>query len=180
MRILFAYLITFLIGFSAYGQNTLSGTVISVSDGDTFTMLTQGNRQVKIRLHGIDCPERRQDFGTAAKNYTSSQIFGKIVQARVLKQDQYRRSIAIVILPNGKNLNQELLKSGMAWHYKKYDKSAEFALLEKQARINKAGLWKGKNPMPPWEFRKLRRNIKAENPGFSEKWGNVMPRADLF
>lgn len=180
MRILFAYLITFLVGFSAYGQNTLSGKVISVSDGDTFTMLTQGNRQVKIRLHGIDCPEKRQDFGTVAKNYTSGQIFGKIVQARVLKQDQYRRSVAIVILPNGKNLNQELLRAGMAWHYKKYDKSSEFALLEKQARINKAGLWKGKSPMPPWEFRKLRRNIKTGNLRFREKGANQLPGTDLF
>lgn len=169
MRILFAYLITVFISFSAYSQNILNGKVVSVSDGDTFTMLIQGDRQVKVRLHGIDCPEKRQDFGTVAKEYTSGQVFGKIVQARVLKKDQYRRSVAIVILPNGKNLNQELLRAGMAWHYIKYDKSAEFALLEKQARINKIGLWKGKSPIPPWEFRKLRRNIKAVNPHKRDK-----------
>lgn len=154
MKILFTYLIVVLIGSSAYSQSILNGKVIAVADGDTFTMLAEGNKQVKIRLHGVDCPEKKQDFGTVAKNYTSNLIFGKIVQVTALKKDQYRRIIAVVKLPNGKILNQELLKAGMAWHYKKYDKSIEFALLEEQARKNKAGLWKGKSPMPPWEFRK--------------------------
>lgn len=157
MKIPFVYLITFLISLSAYSQTILKGKVISVSDGDTFTILTEGNKQIKIRLHGIDCPEKRQDFGTVAKQYTSAQVFGKVIQAKVLRKDRYKRSVAIVILPNGKILNQELLKAGMAWHYKKYDKSAEFDLLEKQARKNKTGLWKGKSPIPPWEFRKMKR-----------------------
>ena len=156
MKILFTNLIAVLISISAYSQTILNGKVIAVADGDTFTMLTEGNKQVKIRLHGIDCPEKRQDFGTAAKNYTSSQVFGKVVSARILKKDQYKRLIAIVRLPNGKILNEELLKAGMAWHYKKYDQSSEFALLESQARKNKAGLWKGYKPIAPWEFRKLR------------------------
>ena len=154
MKILITNLIAVLISISAYSQTILNGKVIAVADGDTFTMLTKGNKQVKIRLHGIDCPEKRQDFGTLAKNYTSTLVFGKIVQARVLKKDQYKRIIAIVRLPNGKILNQELLKAGMAWHYKKYDQSREFARLEEQARKNKTGLWNGKSPMQPWEFRK--------------------------
>lgn len=154
MKILFTNLIAVLISISAYSQTILNGKVIAVADGDTFTMLTEGNKQVKIRLHGIDCPEKRQDFGTAAKNYTSSQIFGKVVRAHVLKKDRYKRFIAMVRLPNGKMLNQELLRAGMAWHYKKYDQSAEFASLEAQARKNKTGLWKGNSPMPPWDFRK--------------------------
>lgn len=167
MKSVIIYLISFLLSFSAYSQHILSGKVIAVADGDTFTMLTGGNTQVKIRLHGIDCPEKKQDFGNVAKQYTSAQVFGKTVQAKVLKQDRYKRSIAIVMLPNGKNLNHELLKAGMAWHYKQYDKSGEFDLLEKQARAIKTGLWKGKNPIAPWEFRKMIRQRKPAAHAFT-------------
>lgn len=156
MKILFTNLIAVLISISAYSQTILNGKIIAVADGDTFTMLTEGNKQVKIRLHGIDCPEKRQDFGTAAKTYTSTQVFNKVVSARVLKKDQYKRFIAIVILPNGKILNEELLRAGMAWHYKKYDQSTKFASLEAIAKKNKTGLWRGYKPIAPWEFRKLR------------------------
>lgn len=118
------------------------------------TILTKNNSQVKVRLYGIDCPERHQDFGTRAKLFTSDLSFGKTVEIRVINKDRYGRTVGKVILPDGKMLNKELLRMGLAWHYKQFDNSAEFAGLEQKARQNKKGLWSIKNPVAPWDFRR--------------------------
>src|SRR3954466_7515540 len=94
----------------------LKGKVVSIADGDTFTMLVDGNRQVKIRLHGIDCPEKKQDFGQVAKKFTSDMIFGKIVSVDEMDIDRYGRTIGMVHLSNGRILNEMLLQAGLAWH----------------------------------------------------------------
>lgn len=131
----------------------ITGKVISVQDGDTIEILN--NKQTyRIRLNGIDCPEKKQDFGNRSKQFTSDQCFGLIVTAIVTDQDRYGRYIADIILPNGKVLNEELVKAGLAWHYKQYSKSNRLATLERDARENKRGLWSLINPIPPWEFRK--------------------------
>ena len=135
-------------------QTILTGKVVGVSDGDTFTILISGNRQVKIRLHGVDCPEKSQDFGTKAKDFTSATIFAKSIKVQSKGKDRYGRTIGIAQLANGSTLNEALLKAGLAWHYKQYDKSEKYAKLEQQARIAKAGLWSHSKPQAPWEFRK--------------------------
>jgi micrococcal nuclease len=138
----------------ATGQAILTGKVVSVADGDTLTILTGNNSRIKVRLHGIDCPERHQDFGTQAKLFTSDLSFGQIVEVRIVNKDRYGRTVGKVILPDGRMLNEELLRVGLAWHYKQFDKSAEFARLEQQARQNKTGLWSMKDPVAPWNFRR--------------------------
>jgi len=135
-------------------QTIVTGTVVGVTDGDTFTLLTPAKKELKVRLHGIDCPEKNQDFGTRAKQFTSNLIFNKTVKVRIKNKDRYGRTIALVILPGGRILNEELLRSGMAWHYKTYDQSSKWASLENGARIRKVGLWSMKSPLAPWEFRK--------------------------
>ncbi|HEY0899155.1 MAG TPA: thermonuclease family protein [Sphingobacteriaceae bacterium] len=135
-------------------QTILTGVVVGIADGDTFTLLTPAKREVKVRLHGIDCPEKNQDFGSRAKQYTSNLIFKKTVRVQVKNKDRYGRTIALVVIPGGRILNEELLKAGMAWHYKKYDQSRKWTALENTARARRVGLWSLKNPVAPWAFRK--------------------------
>lgn len=138
---------------------TIKGKVVSVADGDTFTLLTDGNKQQKIRLHGIDCPEKKQDFGQVAKNFTSNMIFGKTINVKPTDIDRYGRTIAIVLLPDQMSLNELLLKNGLAWHYLQYDKNPNWNNLERSARKNKLGLWQHSAPVAPWNFRRNKQNV---------------------
>jgi micrococcal nuclease len=131
------------------------GRVVSIADGDTFTMLFK-SEQVKIRLHGIDCPERGQDFSNTAREFLADLVFGKDVVVRKMDTDRYGRTIGMVFI-DGINVNERLLGAGLAWHYKSYDNNSEWSQLENQARDKRAGLWSHPNPIPPWEYRKGRR-----------------------
>lgn len=127
--------------------------VVKIKDGDTIVVLDNTNTQLTIRVAGIDCPEKNQDFGQVAKQFTADQVFGKDVNIEKVSTDRYGRTVAFVLYEN-KNLSEELLKSGLAWHYKEYDKSKYLQDLEENARKNKIGLWIIENPTKPSEFRK--------------------------
>nr|WP_181718601.1 thermonuclease family protein [Pedobacter sp.]QJS06261.1 nuclease [Pedobacter sp.] len=133
------------------------GKVVAISDGDTITILTKEYKEIKIRLYGIDCPEKHQDFGNVAKQFTSKLCYGRSIKVQVVDVDRYGRAIGIVTLPDGKILNRELLKAGLAWHYKHFDQSAELSVLEMTAKQKKIGLWSQSKVTPPWEFRKQRK-----------------------
>lgn len=124
--------------------------VIRILDGDTMEILYQNN-PIKIRLAHIDCPEKRksQPFGNNAKIALSNLCFGQLVTVRSEKIDRYRRLIAVVINNKNINVNQEMVKLGMAWHFKKYSKDSFYATLELAARKRKVGLWQDPNPTPP-------------------------------
>lgn len=130
----------------------ITGKVVGITDGDTFTLLLQDSTTVKIRLASIDCPERKQPFYARAKQFASEAIFGKEVKVMVQSKDRYRRYIATVYYGR-KCLNEELLSHGFAWHFRKYSKDAHLQHLEDQARRKKRGLWVDKKPVPPWEWR---------------------------
>lgn len=130
----------------------IQGKVVAVMDGDTIEIV-RSNKVYRLRLDGVDCPEKSQAYGAAAKKFTSDRCFGKQVTAKIREQDKYGRYLAKVILPGGKELNALLLRNGYAWHYKQYNKDAAYAALENQARKEKLGLWADKNPLAPWEFR---------------------------
>jgi endonuclease YncB( thermonuclease family) len=132
---------------------TVKGKVVAVKDGDTIVIL-KNKTEYTIRLTGIDCPEKKQAFGMKAKQFASDQAFGKTVTAKIYSKDRYKRSLADIILPNGKILNYEMVRAGLAWHYKQYSKDAKLAELERQARKQKIGLWVDKDPVPPWQFRR--------------------------
>lgn len=134
------------------GYSQLVGKVTAIADGDTFTMLVS-NEQTRVRLHGIDCPERGQDFSKAARQFLAEMIFEKEVTVKEMDTDRYGRTIGIVII-DGKNINEELLKAGLAWHYKRYDLNSIWAKFEEQARYEKKGIWSQPNPIPPWDWRK--------------------------
>lgn len=134
-----------------------NGRVVGVTDGDTITVLRGGVGE-RIRLNGIDCPEKGQAFGAAAKQATSQLAFGKHVTVQTHGLDKFGRTIADVILPDGVNLNQELVRKGWCWWYRKYaPDNLTLEKLEADARASRAGLWRDLNPIPPWVFRKLRR-----------------------
>lgn len=134
---------------------TYIGRCVGVTDGDTIKVMHSG-RAVKIRLGGIDCPEMGQDFGTRAKQFTSAMVFGKEVQIREINLEMYVR-IGARIYVDGKDLSLELVKAGLAWHYKHYSKDPVLAEAEVEARKAKIGLWSMPNPIPPWEYRRFHR-----------------------
>ena len=137
--------------------NTFEGRVIGVKDGDTIEVFYNGEAQT-VRLLGVDCPEKKQAFGTRAKLFTSAMCFGKTVTVESNgKLDRYQRILGTVFV-DGKNLNAELVKAGMAWHYKYYSADKNLADLEEEAKQNKAGLWVDEEPVAPWEYRKGKRN----------------------
>ena len=137
-----------------------TGRVVGVTDGDTIKVLHNGKAE-KIRLHGIDCPEKAQPFGTKAKQFTSAMVFGKMVRVLTHGRDRYGRTVADVILPDGGNMNQALVKVGLAWWYRQYAPHDDtLRMLEDKARKDRLGLWADPHPVPPWEWR---RRAKSRN-----------------
>ncbi len=140
--------------------DTLTGKVVKVTDGDTITVLDNTNIQHRIRLQGIDAPERGQPYGNASSKHLASLVAGKTVSVKWAKRDRYRRIVGFVIV-DGHDVNLVQVKAGIAWFYRYYQKelSAEdrrrYATAEDQARTDRLGLWQDKNPMPPWEWRRL-------------------------
>lgn len=127
--------------------------VVGISDGDTLTVL-RGREQVRVRLHGIDCPESRQDFGTRARQLAADLAFGEVVTVEPVDTDRYGRIVAVVTLPDGRTLNHELVKAGLAWWYRRYaPDDRTLAALEAEARAARLGLWSQPEPTPPWEWR---------------------------
>lgn len=126
--------------------------VVSVFDGDTIDVLHNGQAE-RIRLSGIDCPEKGQAFGKEAKQFTFTLIHGKGVTIHVLRKDRHGRTVADVVLPDGTNVSRELLRGGLAWWYRQYSKDESLGALEEEARKAKRGLWADQDPIPPWEIR---------------------------
>lgn len=135
-------------------QTTLTGKVIGIKDGDTVVVLDSLNLQTTLRLAEVDCPEKSQPFGTKAKQFTSDQIYRKQIKYVVTDIDRYGRSIAMIYYDDDKYLSAELIKKGLAWHYKRYSISEELANFENSARLQKVGLWFEKKPIEPWEWRR--------------------------
>lgn len=137
--------------------------VIGIKDGDTVSIL-MGGKEKTVRLAHIDCPEKKQPFGSQAKTAISDLCFGKYISlSGDGKTDRNGRLIAELILPNGVNVNKTLVKMGLAWHFKQYSKDESYAKLEIAARNKKAGLWKDKNAISPWEWRTLRKSASKKN-----------------
>lgn len=129
-----------------------SGKVVGVADGDTITVMHNGKGE-KIRLYGIDCPEKRQAFGKKAKQFTSGMVFNKVVNVEPVATDRYGRTVAWINI-DGSSLNTGLIKAGLAWHYKRYSSDKNLAVLEDEARHAKAGLWADQAAQAPWAFRR--------------------------
>jgi len=147
--------VTILLAVPALADFT--GTVVAVADGDTLTVL-RGSEQVKVRFDGIDTPEKKQPFGTKAKQFTADACFGKTVTIVEKDTDRYGRTIGVVMI-GGRNLNLRIVQAGYGWWYREYaPKNHELAEAEKAAREARLGLWRDENPIPPWDWRKGQRD----------------------
>ena len=132
---------------------TIEGLVVKIADGDTLTLLTGSNEKIKVRLAGIDTPERKQPFGSEAKQALSKLVFQKKALIEVETKDRYGRTVGIVFV-DGQNINYELVRQGMAWVYRKYTNDEILYELEAQAKTKKTGLWADAKPIAPWSWRK--------------------------
>jgi endonuclease YncB( thermonuclease family) len=157
MKKLILIFILFLSNF-AYAK-TIEGLVVGVADGDTITVLDQQKNTYKIRLQGIDAPEKKQAFGEKSKQSLHDLVHSKQVRIEYDKEDKYGRIVGKVTVDDVDVCLQQLVL-GMAWHYKKYQNEqsvsdrALYSDTELKSKSLKLGLWTDDTPMPPWEFRK--------------------------
>jgi endonuclease YncB( thermonuclease family) len=138
---------------------TLQGKVVHIADGDTITVLDATNTQHKIRLQGIDAPEKAQAFGQRSKQSLHQLVHSMQVSVEFQKKDKYGRTVGKVVF-NGLDVCLEQIKLGMAWHYKHYESEQTkedretYAQAELATQAQALGLWKDKNTIPPWEYRR--------------------------
>jgi endonuclease YncB( thermonuclease family) len=147
---------------------TLSGRVVAIADGDTITILDSSNTQYKIRLAGIDAPEKKQPFGNVSKKSLSDMVYGKQVSVDYNKQDRYGRTVGKVIV-DGVDANLQQVKRGLAWFYKKYQNEQpledrlDYLHAQQDAEQSKVGLWTEPSPIPPRDFRKSKKQGNNNN-----------------
>jgi endonuclease YncB( thermonuclease family) len=138
-----------------------SGEVVGITDGYTITVLNSKTlKDVKIRLYGIDTPEKGQAFSKKARQFTSKMVYGKVVEIHRMDTDRYGRTVALVALDK-QLLNEELVKAGLAWVYDRYCHEMicnTWKSFQLRAKLDKQGLWADPNPIPPWEFRRKNRS----------------------
>jgi micrococcal nuclease len=154
------FFLIFLIGvfISAHAEEFI-GVVTRVADGDTVTVVVKNGDKIKIRLVGIDAPEKDQPHGQVSKNYLEETIQGKQINARCEKKDRYKRWLCKMFF-NGADMNLRQLELGNAWWYRAYAKDQSsgdrevYAEAESKARNDKLGLWSVASPVPPWDWRR--------------------------
>lgn len=141
-----------------------TGKVVSVHDGDTLTVLDAANVQHKVRLHGIDAPERKQAFGTVARERLAGLTAGKSVTVLLHDRDKYGRLVAGIVV-EGQDVNRQMVAEGLAWHYVRYSRDPGLAAAEREARAAGRGLWRDREPVPPWEWRASEKDRKGQPAG---------------
>jgi endonuclease YncB( thermonuclease family) len=165
--------------------HVLTGRVVKVVDGDTIYVLDDALTQHKIRLAGIDAPEKNQPYGLASRKHLASLVAGKSVTVEYTKYDRYGRIIGKVVI-NGVDVCLEQIKAGLAWHYKRYENEQApedrkmYARAEDQARTGRIGLWRDNNPRPPWEFRRFYRSRTSEEQGDTIRRDVTLLEAGLY
>jgi endonuclease YncB( thermonuclease family) len=150
------------------------GRVVAIADGDTLTILTTDQGQHRVRLAGIDTPEKRQPFGQVAKDHLSSLVDGQTVTVNYDKRDHYGRIVGKV-LTSGTDAGLRQVEAGLAWHYKRYEQEqsdwdrAAYARAEVQARAERRGLWRDPEPVSPWELpaTPVKENLATAGPSLS-------------
>ena len=136
--------------------------VLKVEEGDILSVVRKGKTE-EIRLYGIDCPEPDQPYGFEARRFTEKLAGGRTVNVNPTGTDAEGRTVAWVYA-DWQNLNLELVKNGFAWYDERYSMDPRLEEAEVGARRAKLGLWQGKAPVPPWDFRQRTRQSQAEGP----------------
>lgn len=138
----------------------LTGRVIDIASGDSITIVDASNVEYKVRLSGIDAPEKEQPFGAESRQSLSRMIYGKQVKVDWQKRDYHKRVVGKVLLNNKTDVNLEQVKRGMAWVFKHFldDPSSadqsDYIDAQEEAENQRVGLWSQSDPTPPWEFRR--------------------------
>ncbi|WP_213908646.1 thermonuclease family protein [Stutzerimonas nitrititolerans] len=147
-------LVAITLPFSAFSTELIVGRVVAVADGDTLTVVTADKQQVKVRLSEIDTPERRQPYGTRARQALSDLAFGKQVTVESGEKDRYGRVVGR-LKADGVDVNRELVSQGAAWVYRQYNRDKSLLAVEAEARAEKRGLWRlpEAERVAPWEWR---------------------------
>jgi len=133
------------------------GKVVGVTDGDTLTVL-RGQEQVRVRLYGIDAPERRQPWGDRARQVLGELAYGQTVEVQEMDRDRYGRTVAR-LEAQGRDVGRELVRQGLAWVYERYCATLDCEAMRRaqaDAKANRAGLWADPSPAPPWEWRRAK------------------------
>lgn len=156
-KILFVFTVLLLSACNEQADTTTAEAdtykVVGIKDGDTVELLKDGHTEV-VRLAYIDCPEKAQPFGKRAKQFTADLCFGKKVKlVSDGKRDRFKRIVGVLIIDDTLNLNKELVRTGYAWHFKRYSDDEAYAALENNARENRLGLWADEHPVAPWNWR---------------------------
>jgi len=139
-------------------EDSLTGQVVRVHDGDTVSLQTRQGR-VKLRLYGIDCPEIGQARGEEARRFTSDAVLNRTVSVRRMGRDRYKRTLGWVSTPQGEDLNAMLVRDGWAWTIRKLQPARQqFEPLELAARRSRRGLWADRDPVAPWTYRHTRKS----------------------
>ena len=154
LRSLLASLALLLLLAHGAAARELHGRVVGVGDGDTLTLLTDTRQEVRVRLAGIDTPERGQPFGDRARQALSDLAFGEHVRVAAAGTDRYGRAVGRVFA-GGVDVNAEMVRRGAAWVFRRYSDDPELLRLEEEARATRRGLWAlpEAERVPPWEWR---------------------------
>lgn len=162
MKVLFILL--FILGCDARNHTTsnikASGKVVKIVDGDTFDILLDNHTTMRIRMEGIDAPERGMAFYQVAKSYLGELCLDQIIQIEETNIDRYGRVIAKSYIGNRSELGLLMIEAGYAWHFKRYSSDMQLAQAENTARDKKVGLWVDRMPVAPWDWRE---NLKSKN-----------------
>lgn len=157
--------VTLVFGAQTSGlAETLQGLVVAVQDGDTLTVLDGDKIQHRVRLAGIDAPEKAQPFGRRSKEGLSSLAFQQQASVEWHKHDRYGRVVGKVLV-NGRDISLAQVASGLAWHYLAYAKEQTpadrelYAGAELRAREHRLGLWQESAPVAPWDYRRTKREV---------------------
>jgi len=153
MKIIPILILAFYFFFHSSPQEVFIGKVVNVTDGNTIELLTDENESYKIQLAGVDCPEPEQPFGPEAKHLLEKSIRGKKVEAHVERKDRWGIRQAVVIPNDGNDPRLKLLAEGLAWTSEK-NAVPELESIRIDAKAHGKGLWKEKDPTPPWTFRR--------------------------
>jgi endonuclease YncB( thermonuclease family) len=143
--------VTLLLAVSAQA-GTYPARVVAITDGNTLRAVHEG-REITVRLRWIDSPETGQRYSSQAKQALGELVGGQVVTVRDFGSDAHGRRLADVVLPDGRNVNRELVRLGWAWWFRKYSRDVTLGTLEADARAARRGLWADAHPVPPWEWR---------------------------
>lgn len=139
-----------------HAEQMYIGKVVSVSDGDTISVSRYPQPLLKVRLAGIDAPEKKQAFGQKAQESLSKLVVWQKVEVVAVGADRYGRVIGDVYV-QGLWVNLEMVSQGVAWVYRHYSHDRRLIEAEGKAKSSRSGLWVEPTPVPPWEWRKSQR-----------------------